>query len=419
MEEGIHVRSHYVLINYISMIFILSSSPSSYCSDYRGLKKRITAVRREREGEAHVPDSEHTSGDDPLLPTTTRAKNASSNANGAARGSDSAASPAEVASNDDANDDADAEADQDSDDEFVNQRRAAAGALEAETRRERLGSALEGTPSRTAPAVVPDGLPLPTTTSVRPSPGVYSTSSQPVALTNGAGPGLGMGVGRPQAPARAGTLRRLASRFRLPSFAAGSNTATPLQQQQQDLSSPFANANANAPYGSAAAAASASRIRPLSEIMPTLTATQKKFFDKLDAELEKIETFYLDREKEARTRSDALKLQLQGLRDHRRIFYVGLYHRRWKMNAHGEDDDRKRTHPPRSWQQCSATFRCPQITRQISTMPMHRRKLLWRQPRTTASHHTETNTNTHETVLVLPNAALEAETRLLPVILWA
>lgn len=41
---------------------------------------------------------------------------------------------------------------------------------------------------------------------------------------------------------------------------------------------------------------------PLIELMPTLTPLQTRFFEKLDSELEKIECFYMDREKEAKAR---------------------------------------------------------------------------------------------------------------------
>lgn len=45
-----------------------------------------------------------------------------------------------------------------------------------------------------------------------------------------------------------------------------------------------------------------SRSIPLKDLMPVLTPVQKSFFEKLDGELDKVETFYVEREKEMRTR---------------------------------------------------------------------------------------------------------------------
>ena len=41
---------------------------------------------------------------------------------------------------------------------------------------------------------------------------------------------------------------------------------------------------------------------PLSELMPQLTAVQRAFFDKIDMELEKVEVFYTEREKEMKAK---------------------------------------------------------------------------------------------------------------------
>jgi SPX domain len=41
---------------------------------------------------------------------------------------------------------------------------------------------------------------------------------------------------------------------------------------------------------------------PLAELLPTLCGQEKQFFDKLNFELEKIESFYLNREQEAKAR---------------------------------------------------------------------------------------------------------------------
>ena len=41
---------------------------------------------------------------------------------------------------------------------------------------------------------------------------------------------------------------------------------------------------------------------PLKDLIPALNPLQKAFFDKLDGELDKVETFYVEREKEMHTR---------------------------------------------------------------------------------------------------------------------
>ncbi|THH32928.1 hypothetical protein EUX98_g1237 [Antrodiella citrinella] len=64
--------------------------------------------------------------------------------------------------------------------------------------------------------------------------------------------------------------------------------------------------------------------RPLSlaDLMPLLTSTQRGFFAKLDSELDKVETFYLEREKEMTARTQALKAQLHELQMHRTEYYA-------------------------------------------------------------------------------------------------
>ncbi|KAI0355975.1 hypothetical protein OH77DRAFT_278379 [Trametes cingulata] len=61
---------------------------------------------------------------------------------------------------------------------------------------------------------------------------------------------------------------------------------------------------------------------PLMELLPQLTPVERAFFDKLDEELDKVESFYCEREREMRHRANLLKEQLQELQDHRRAFYV-------------------------------------------------------------------------------------------------
>lgn len=50
-----------------------------------------------------------------------------------------------------------------------------------------------------------------------------------------------------------------------------------------------------------------------------------KFFDMLDAELAKVETFYIEREGEMYERAKMLREQLDQLEMHRRTFHVGTF----------------------------------------------------------------------------------------------
>ncbi|KAK7686014.1 hypothetical protein QCA50_010825 [Cerrena zonata] len=60
---------------------------------------------------------------------------------------------------------------------------------------------------------------------------------------------------------------------------------------------------------------------PMMELFSMLTTVQKAFFTKLDTELDKVETFYVEREKEMKARVATLKQQLQELKDHRRLYH--------------------------------------------------------------------------------------------------
>jgi hypothetical protein len=58
----------------------------------------------------------------------------------------------------------------------------------------------------------------------------------------------------------------------------------------------------------------------LCTLLPTLPLIHHEFFSFLDVQLEKIERFYFEREKEARAKSKTLEGQLRKLENHRRIF---------------------------------------------------------------------------------------------------
>jgi len=60
----------------------------------------------------------------------------------------------------------------------------------------------------------------------------------------------------------------------------------------------------------------------LAQALEHMSPAQLAFFDKLNVELSKIESFFIDREGEGRTRSLQLRQQLEELKDHRRLFHV-------------------------------------------------------------------------------------------------
>ncbi len=58
------------------------------------------------------------------------------------------------------------------------------------------------------------------------------------------------------------------------------------------------------------------------EVLESLSPIQLEFFKKLNVELSKVESFFIERETEARERSMQLRDQLEELKDHRRLFHV-------------------------------------------------------------------------------------------------
>jgi len=53
-----------------------------------------------------------------------------------------------------------------------------------------------------------------------------------------------------------------------------------------------------------------------------MTPLELQFFQLLDSELNKVQAFYREREKEALVRCALIREQLNGLEDHRKIFHV-------------------------------------------------------------------------------------------------
>lgn len=60
----------------------------------------------------------------------------------------------------------------------------------------------------------------------------------------------------------------------------------------------------------------------LAEVLEPMSPIQLEFFNKVNAELSKVESFFIGREAEARERSIQLRGQLEELQDHRRLFHV-------------------------------------------------------------------------------------------------
>lgn len=66
----------------------------------------------------------------------------------------------------------------------------------------------------------------------------------------------------------------------------------------------------------------------LPELLTHLTPKEKSFFDYIDAQLDKIELFYTDREKELSIRTETLREQLSELQHHREFVHA----RPWRIH---------------------------------------------------------------------------------------
>lgn len=64
---------------------------------------------------------------------------------------------------------------------------------------------------------------------------------------------------------------------------------------------------------------------PLHELLTQLSPHEVSFFTMLDAQLDKVESFYLAREKEMLARGHTLQIQLKELNDHRKLFLVSSF----------------------------------------------------------------------------------------------
>ena len=59
---------------------------------------------------------------------------------------------------------------------------------------------------------------------------------------------------------------------------------------------------------------------PLPELLTHLTPQEKLFFDYIDAQLDKVELFFMNREKELLIRTETLREQLSELQHHRELY---------------------------------------------------------------------------------------------------
>jgi hypothetical protein len=72
---------------------------------------------------------------------------------------------------------------------------------------------------------------------------------------------------------------------------------------------------------------------PLRELLDHLTLHEVSFFTMLDAQLDKVESFYIAREKEMLDRSYMLQIQLNELNDHRTLFHKAYTQVSWISSA--------------------------------------------------------------------------------------
>jgi len=62
----------------------------------------------------------------------------------------------------------------------------------------------------------------------------------------------------------------------------------------------------------------------LAEVLETMSPLEVQFIDAMDKELDKVQDFYQERQKDALVRSALIKEQLNELKDHRKIFCVRI-----------------------------------------------------------------------------------------------
>ncbi|KAF9010011.1 SPX domain-containing protein [Cyathus striatus] len=114
------------------------------------------------------------------------------------------------------------------------------------------------------------------------------------------------------APAVPGLTRRQSMRGRRPSFARGMSISSFRRGHNRSLSS----RTTNSPMTTHAKPLAA---LPLQELLPELSSHEFEFFAMLDAQLDKVESFYIAREKEMLARGKLLQEQLSELNDHREL----------------------------------------------------------------------------------------------------
>ena len=91
---------------------------------------------------------------------------------------------------------------------------------------------------------------------------------------------------------------------------------------------------------------------PLHVLLTRLSPEEAAFFSKLDGELDKVEAFYLAREKEMQARAKVLREQLEELKGHRLLVQVCGFTQDLVSRADMSDDRRRKAvnrGVPRYW----------------------------------------------------------------------
>lgn len=73
---------------------------------------------------------------------------------------------------------------------------------------------------------------------------------------------------------------------------------------------------------------------PLRDLLALLNPQELAFFTALDAQLEKIESFYTAREAEMQARTKLLHVQLDELSDHKKLVQVSYTTSSWHISDH-------------------------------------------------------------------------------------
>ncbi|KAJ9116645.1 hypothetical protein QFC20_000578 [Naganishia adeliensis] len=126
----------------------------------------------------------------------------------------------------------------------------------------------------------------------------------------------------PKAAARATKSPRMLAAGKSPSFLGRSPRLFGGKVSGEGKERPVVGSRVDSFRPSSSAAGMAPRYpETLDQLYSMCYADERRFFTTLDAELEKVESFYHDRESDAIRRSHQLKAQLRELAEHRRVFH--------------------------------------------------------------------------------------------------